>query len=194
MIAEQPYTKPTMLADFEVFIRLPRNEHRLFEWIDGEIIEKVPSNAYASEIAQLIAFFIRLFIRQNRIAGHVTDGQGGFMVSGERIAPDVAYISAEHQPQLADEGYNPNPPEIAVEVEHPTSETSERRLRKKLIAYMNAGTIVWVVYPRLREIEVYVPGQLVKTLTMGDKLDGSLVLPGFSLPLSEIFTTDLPAE
>jgi Uma2 family endonuclease len=175
------------LEEFERYIDRPENADRLFELINGEIVEKVPSNPNASEIAQLIAFFIRLFIRQNKIAGHVTDGQGGYMVSGQPYAPDVAYISADRQPELAKKGYNPMPPELAVEVESPTSAASERRLRTKLYYYHAAGTLVWVVYPESREVEVHAPGKAPLTLTEADTLSGVDVLPGFELPVRDIF-------
>lgn len=43
------------------------------------------------------------------------------------------------------------------------------------------------VYPRTRTIAVHCPGVPAVTLTGDDVLDGGDVLPGFSLPLSEIF-------
>ena len=43
------------------------------------------------------------------------------------------------------------------------------------------------VYPRTRTVMVHRPGVLAVTLTGGDVLDGGDVLPGFRLPLSEIF-------
>ena len=178
------------LAEFERYIALPENTDRLFELINGEIIEKVPSNPNASEIAQLIAFFIRLFLRHHNIAGHVTDGQGGYMVAGQPYAPDVAYISTDRQPELARKGYNPLPPELAVEVESPSTVTSERRLRTKLYYYHAAGTLVWVVYPETREIEIHAPGKAPQTLREGEILTGGDVLPGFELPVGDIFPGD----
>ena len=50
MIAQTRIT----VEEFEVFVALPENEELLFELINGEIVEKVPSNAFASEIAGLI--------------------------------------------------------------------------------------------------------------------------------------------
>jgi Uma2 family endonuclease len=173
--------------EFEQFIARPGNADKLFEWINGEIVEKMPSNPYASEVAQLISFFIRLFLRQHGIAGHVTEGQGGYRVAGSRQAPDVAYISQERQPELARKGYNPNPPELAVEVESPVSAESERRLRAKLFNYLAAGTITWVVYPDTKEVEVYVPDQTMRLLGIDDTLDGGNVLPEFTLAVKEIF-------
>jgi len=49
---------------------------------------------------------------------------GGYMVSGERYAPDVAYIAKSRQEKLAERGYNPLPPDLAVEVLSPSSRSN----------------------------------------------------------------------
>jgi Uma2 family endonuclease len=179
----QSYT----VEEFEAFIDHPENRDRLFELIAGEMIEKVPNNPFASEVAQLIAFFIRLFLREHNLEGHVTGEAGGFTVAGDRYAPDVAYISKERQASLARKGYNMIPPELAVEVETNTTTATERRLRAKVLSYLEAGVLLWVVYPETREVEVYTPGQPMRKLGIDDTLDGGDVLPGFTLPLKEIF-------
>lgn len=166
---------------------LPENAERVFELINGEIIEKMPSNAFASEIAMLIAFFIRLFLREHSIEGHVTGEAGGFKVAGDSLAPDVAYISSARQAELNRQGYNNQPPELAVEVETNTTGETERRLRAKVLSYLAAGTLLWVVYPETKEVEVYTPGQMMRKLMLEDSLDGGEVLPGFTLALKEIF-------
>ena len=107
------------------------------------------------------------------------------MVSGERYAPDVAFISVARQPELAKEGYNPNPPELAVEVVSPND--SERKMTRKVVNYLAAGTLVWLVRPEEKQVEVYATGKPVKTLGINDTLDGGTVLPGFTLKVSEIF-------
>lgn len=183
MIAQTRIT----VEEFEVFVALPENEELLFELINGEIVEKVPSNAFASEIAGLISFFIHLFLREHRIKGHVTGEAGGYKVAGNRFAPDVAYISYERQAELNRQGYNEFPPELAVEIETNTTSDTERRLRAKVLSYLAAGTLLWVIYPETKEAEVYAPGQPMMKLSINDSLDGGDVLPGFTLPLTEIF-------
>ncbi len=172
------------VEEFDQFVNLPENADKLFEFIGGESVE-VPSNPYVSEIAALIIFFIQLHLREQGIKGHVTGEAGGYMVSGERYAPDVAFISRAKQPELARQGYNPNPPDLAVEVLSPTD--TDRHLRIKITNYLLAGTVVWVVHPDNREVEVYVPGQPVKIVDVNGTLDGGEVLPDFSLMVKEIF-------
>lgn len=107
------------------------------------------------------------------------------MVSGERYAPDVAFISKSRQPELVKEGYNPSPPELAVEGLSPTD--SESALRIKVVNYLAAGTLVWVVKPETQTVEVYTPGQPVRVLGIENTLDGGEVLRNFKLPMQTIF-------
>lgn len=171
------------VEDFDRIAALPENADKLLEFIGGEIIE-VPSNAYSSEIAAHILIMVGLYVKTNKL-GHITGEQGGYMVSGERYAPDVAYLAKSRQAQLAKEGYNPTPPDLAVEVVSPSD--SSKLITVKVGNYLAAGTVVWVVYPEIKEVAVYVPGQPVKIITADGTLDGSPVLPGFTLPMKEIF-------
>jgi Uma2 family endonuclease len=171
--------------EFEAFIQLPQYADQCFEWMSGEIIE-VPSNPYSSEIASLIAFFIRLFLRERQLGGHVTGAGGGYVVMGEHYAPDVAYLSADVQGALPyHQGYNPMPPQLAVEVVSPSDQLP--KLLRKVANYLAAGTVVWVVYPQTQQIEVYAPNQRVQVLGVDDMLDGGAVLPDFRVKVAEIF-------
>ena len=172
-------------SEFDMFIALPENSDRRFELILGEIFE-VPSNPLSSEIAGEFAFHIRLFLRDNKIAGHVTGEAGGYRVMGERYAPDVAFISAEKQAELPyDDQYNPIPPDLVVEVISPSD--NMRNLRIKISNYLAAGVTVWLCDPVEPQVEVHHPAKPVQIIGIDGELDGGDVLPGFKLRLSEIF-------
>jgi Uma2 family endonuclease len=151
--------------------------------IDGEIIE-VPSNAYSSWVASLIISALVVFVRARNL-GYVTGEGGGYKVAGARLAPDAAFVSKSRQVKLDRQGYNSVAPDLAVEVMSPTDKDED--LQKKLKKYAQAGTVAWVFYPETRQVKVHVPGQEVKTLGIDDMLDGGDVLPGFSLPIRDIF-------
>jgi Uma2 family endonuclease len=176
---QKPYTE----ADFEAFIRLPENTDKRFEFIDGEIIE-VPSNPLSSQIAIFIASAILIFVRPRRL-GHVTGEGGGYIVAGQKLAPDVAFVSAARQEQLVQEGYNPIAPDLAVEVVSPSDQQPE--IRRKLAIYAEGGVLVWLVYPKQRRVEVYAPDQPVEIIYADGVLTGGAVLPEFSLNVSDIF-------
>src|SRR5258708_4232585 len=124
--------------EFEQFVALPENDDKYFELIGGEIVE-LPSNPYSSKIAALIIAALITYLKTNDL-GHVTGQGGGFRVSGERYAPDVAFISKKRQPELPRQGYNPIAPDFAVEVVSPTD--SHKKLLVKVANYLAAGTLV----------------------------------------------------
>ena len=78
------------------------------------------------------------------------------------------------------------PPDLAVEVVSP-SETRPRVL-EKVQWYLEAGCpLVWVIDPQRRTAAVYRPGAAVRQLGAADALDGEDVLPGFRLPLADLW-------
>jgi Uma2 family endonuclease len=173
------------VEEFDQFVLLPENADRLFEYIGGEMFEVV-SNNLASAISAAILAEIHVFAKKNKL-GWVTGADGGYIVGGERYIPDVAFISRARQKKPLREAYNPNPPDLAVEVISSDRGDELHALRIKVINYLAAGTMVWVVMPEDKQIEVYTPGQPVKIHREKDTLDGGAVLPGFTLKIADIF-------
>jgi len=172
---------------FDEFIQRPDLGDAIYEMIGGEIVE-VPSNTFVSDIASNIIAFLKNYVRAAGFIGYVSGEAGGYWIGGERFAPDVAYISKARQPELAQHGYNPNPPELAVEVISDENNAEEQRnLTRKLGSYLAVGTVVWIVYPFSKLVDVHVPGQATRTLGLDDTLDGGEVLPGFTLAVKDIF-------
>jgi Uma2 family endonuclease len=171
------------LEEFDDYINRPENVDRLFEYIGGEIVEVVANN-YSSEVAARLLIKIGGHVLSNNL-GRVTGADGGYIVSGEKYIPDVAFISFAKQPEPSHEAYNPNAPDLAVEVLSPSN--SEEQMLVKVANYLAAGTVVWRVKPVEKEVIVLAPGKPAKTLTINDTLDGGDVLPGFKLAVRDIF-------
>jgi Uma2 family endonuclease len=54
--------------------------------------------------------------------------------------------------------------------------------------YFAAGVeLVWEIDPDRRTVIVYASAVDSTTLTTGDMLDGGMVLPGFTLPVQQLF-------
>jgi Uma2 family endonuclease len=82
-------------------------------------------------------------------------------------------------------------PDLAVEVKSPSD--SVRQLREKAEYYLQHGTrLVWLIFPAQRIIEVYTLDE-VEILIEGDSLTGGDVLPGFSMPVADVFADPLAA-
>jgi Uma2 family endonuclease len=82
---------------------------------------------------------------------------------------------------------------LAVEVVSPGDLLEE--LLDKLDEYFRAGvSLVWVIFPRLRLAYIYDSLTRVRILTREDHLEGGNVLPGFKLPLVELFQEEQQAS
>jgi Uma2 family endonuclease len=176
------HQKQYMLAEFHAFAELPERKNRLYELIKEEIVEKGASFT-PSRIAIRIGRFIGNFADA---VGYVTGADGAYILSDEdEFMPDVGYISKARLPSEPERQVH-GPPDLAVEVKSPTD--TKRELRLKAEDYIRYGTkMVWLVFPDDQRIEVYLPGQDVRDLDINGVVDGGEVLPGFTLPVRDIF-------
>jgi Uma2 family endonuclease len=77
-------------------------------------------------------------------------------------------------------------PDLAVEVVSPTDRYVA--VLAKMDLYREAGVpLVWLAEPQQRTVTVYSSGSEPRILTEADTLDGGDVLPGFRLPVAQIF-------
>ena len=84
----------------------------------------------------------------------------------------------------------PHLPDLAVEIKSPDDTVKE--MREKAAYYLAHGVrLVWLVYPHKRLVEVYRPDADVEILAVGDVLTGGEVLPGFSIPVADVFADPL---
>ena len=174
---------------FDEYIQRPDLGDAIYELICGSIAQK-ESSPFTSAMAGTILFYLVMYVREHGRIGHVTAAAGGYRIFDDCLVPDAAYISKARQPELARVGYNPNPPELAVEVISDESNAQElSNLRRKITNYLAAGTVVWAVFPFSQFIEVHAPGQPVQIIGIDGTLDGGEILPGFTLPVQDIFQT-----
>ncbi len=169
------------LDDFVQFVFRDENVDRMFELINGEIVEVSPSRSGHSGVAAMIIGAIVPYCREKKLPCHVTGEAGTYNVLGNVIAPDVAYKTT---PTDRVNYPDPVPPEFAVEVISPTDRKPD--IARKRQIYLDAGILYWEVYVDDERIDVYAPGQPMRSLGMDDTLDGGEVLPGFTLPVKDI--------
>ncbi|MDZ4770947.1 MAG: Uma2 family endonuclease [Chloroflexota bacterium] len=174
-----------MTADeFDVYVSLPENADRRLEWHDGESFEMVAAFESSNPSIALLAALAN-YLRQNRI-GVLASSEAGFIVNGARYMTDGAFIRTERKiASTTIKGYTSVAPDLAIESISPTDKT--RSILKKLKNYEAAGTVVWLVDYDTYTIDVHVPGATIQSLTIDDSLDGGALLPGFSVPVKEVF-------
>jgi Uma2 family endonuclease len=169
------------LDEFMEFVARPENVNRLFELINGEIVEVMPGRTTNSECHELISFAVRLFCREHNIPCHTTGGDGAYDILGNTLAPDFAYKPTS----MSDDYPDPIPPLWAVEIVSPTDKAPDIRAKRQI--YRQAGILYWEMYPESHSIDVYAPGKELQTLGIDDTLDGGDVLPAFTLLVRELF-------
>ena len=102
-------------------------------------------------------------------------------------APDAAFISQKRLDEASPvQGYWPGAPDLAVEVISPNDLYTE--VSDKVAEWLEAGSkMVVVVNPRRQQVVVHAPDADVKVLGVDDTLDGGEVVPGWQLPIKELF-------
>ena len=177
------------LEAFHEIVGLPENAEKRLEWEDGVIVDMGPSTRLNTVTAARIGYFLNAHVIPNDL-GFVTGADGGFhLQSARRVRrPDVAFVSKRHGIALTGVEFD-IAPDLAVELVSPDEDVF-----KKATEYLHSGTqMVWAVYAEERIVYVMTLNErgaiMSLPFTENDTLDGGTVLPGFLLPVREIFPT-----
>lgn len=160
----------------------------LCELIDGVLVEKAMGDRES-----LLAFFLGRRIGNHVEAhdlGHLLGADGYIRIDHQQIrAPDVTFIPWANFPgeQLPEEAYWSVTPGLIVEVLSPGNTLAE--IDRKLGEFFGIGCpLAWIIDPVSQTAKVYSsPSEFVMLTRTDGVLDGGTVLPGFSLPLAEVF-------
>lgn len=162
-------------------------EGRLYELVDRTLLEKTVGT-YESYLALTIGALLRTFVVERNL-GIVLGADGMLRLSSGLVRiPDVSFISWDRLPrrQIPKQAIADVVPDLVVEVISPGNTREE--MDRKLQEYFAAGVrLVWHVYPAAREVRVYTAVEKAETVSGMQSLDGSPVLSGFSLLLSNLF-------
>ena len=169
---------------------------RDWEIVDGVRVEMPPKSVDSQVLASDFAYHLNTYGFGKDIGIACVNVLFNLPLNVDRSRrPDAAFISyarwAKNRPVPSTNAWNVLP-DLFVEVVSPHDGPEE--IETKVLEYLEAGVrLVWVVYPRHKSMYVYESPQKVRRLTRSDTLDGGVVLPGFQLPLIELFP-DPPPE
>ena len=172
----------------EVFLALPRDGHR-YEVVDRELVDMGNSGAKHGYFCSRLMIALGGYVQSQNL-GIMFDSSTAFKLrNGNKRSPDVSFVAKERLMGLEElpDGFLELSPDLVVEVLSPGNTTEE--VHNKLVEFFDNGTrLAWVVHPIERYILVYYsaqePDRLLKTT---DTLEGESVVPGFSLPIAELF-------
>ncbi len=168
-------------------IEIYDREKRRCELIDGILIRK-DMGWDESQLAMSIACHLMDWARPLHRGIVVGTSAAVRLAQGQVRFPDAAFISWDRMPnrRIPQEPIPDLAPDLAVEV--PSINFSAAEMAKRLQEYFESDVrLVWIVDPRTRTVAVYTSPDQFVTLTADQTLDGGEVLPGFTLPLQELF-------
>jgi Uma2 family endonuclease len=160
---------------------------RIYELVDGILVEK--GMGYTeSALGGFILSILQAFVIPRNLG--IVSGADGMMrlYPGLVREPDVAYASWDRIPERR---YPTEPiagfaPDLAIEVLSISNTPAE--MARKRREYFAAGVrLVWEVDPRARTVAVFESPEKPTVLDASRSLDGGDVLPGFVLPLADLF-------
>ena len=159
------------------------------ELVRGELRTMAPAGNVHGRIAVNVTIPLGQHVRENNL-GVVFAAETGFKIAHDPDtvrAPDVAFVRHERVERVGEvDGYWPGAPDLAVEVVSPSDLYTE--VEEKVSDWLEAGTgMVVVVNPRNKTVAVRRSQPEITVLKEGDTLEGAEVVPGWSLPVRDIF-------
>ncbi|MBY0514882.1 MAG: Uma2 family endonuclease [Gemmataceae bacterium] len=163
-------------------------EHdQLYEVVNGTRVEKkvgAPEVLLANELHALLAPFAR-----PALGWSFVEMSFALPVVGNERKPDLAFVSYGRWPRdrrIPRVNALPVAPDLVVEVISPYELTWATFT--KVEEYFRAGvTQVWLILPHVERAYLYSSPTAVRILSRGDELTGDPVVPGFRLPLNDLF-------
>jgi Uma2 family endonuclease len=176
------------LVTADELLMMPDDGFR-YELVKGELKRMPPTGRQHGSVTMELAAPLHRYVKLNKL-GQVYAAETGFKLESDPDtvrAPDIAFVSAERIEAAGRvQGYGEGAPDLAVEVLSPGN--TKREMAEKVEEYFAAGArLVWVVNPKSKTVTVYRSLTDVDMLTEKDMLEGGEVVPGFQIPVAEIF-------
>ena len=178
----------TQLMTADQLLAIPDDGYR-YELVRGELRKMSPAGYQHGKLSYKVSHSLGNYVEAHNL-GDICVSEPGFLIESDPDhvrAPDVAFVRRERAEAAGFvSGYFPGPPDLAVEVISPSDRYTE--VAEKVADWLAAGVqLVILVDPRRRSVTLHTPGQAPVTLSDQDTLDGGPVVPGWQMPLHDIF-------
>jgi Uma2 family endonuclease len=172
----------------EELLNMPDDGFR-YELVKGELVKMAPAGSEHGKIAMRLGWRLAQYVETHGL-GNVYAAETGFQIASNPDtvrAPDAAFVRQSRSEEIGNiRSYYPGAPDLAVEVISPSDTYTQ--VEDKVLDWLNAGTAaVVVVNPRQQTVTVYRSLTEIVILTRDDELDLDDVVPGWSLPVKELF-------
>jgi Uma2 family endonuclease len=178
---------PTRLVTAEDLLR-PDSPWRNCELWDGVPRVCEPTGGWSDEVALRVMGPLGAHVRARGL-GWVFASSQGFLLARDPdrvLSPDGAYVARARLPTLPYQGFTPVVPDFALEVRPPT-DAWVRTVEKCGIWIAHGAGVVWGIDPRAKSVVIFRPAEDPRLLGPDDVADAAPVLPGFRLPVVDLF-------
>jgi Uma2 family endonuclease len=175
-------------ATVKDLLRIVERKEAIVELVHGTLVEKPMGFSQAVLAGYLLRTLIN-FLEQFEDVGICAGADATMrMLPGIVRLPDVSFIRWE---RLSDEAVPQEAvPEIVpnLVVEVLSQGNTDAEMQRKRTEYFKAGVeLVWIIDIEARTVDVYTSLKKVKRHTTGDTLNTGSVIPGFTLPVDDLF-------
>jgi len=169
-------------------VRIRNTERRLFELVDGTLVEKA-MGWQESFLAGILLQWLNNYLDQFRM-GVATGPDGMTRLFGDTVrGPDVAFASWARLPKgrIPTEPVPDLVPNFVIEVLSVGNTYAE--MSRKRREYFHAGVeLLWMVDHRSQTVTVFRSPQDASVVNAGETLDGGSVLPGWNVDIADLFS------
>jgi Uma2 family endonuclease len=187
---EHAMDAPTLLTADE-YLRHPLGQEP-GELVRGVMHVMTPAGGPHGVVIENLVVALGSHVRAHRLGRSFADNVGFHLdIPGETRdtvrSPDVAFVCTERLPPGGVRaGWVRLAPDLAVEVLSPENRPAE--IEARVADYLAAGTqLMWIIDPQARTVARRTPTGPLATLTEGDTLDAGNVVPGFTMPVADLF-------
>ncbi|HXJ40041.1 MAG TPA: Uma2 family endonuclease [Bryobacteraceae bacterium] len=177
-------TIPALLASDDFLEIYHRDEDglRRYELFDGEVVKRPMTNRVHDAVKNCVCKALDRHFDLH--PGHIALVETTFRLGPKVVfTPDVAVLE-DNSWRAMRSTFATGAPHIAIEV---VSGDRADRLKFKVDTYLDSGSkAVCCIYPTHQRITVFMPGR-VSEFKGTDNLQLPDLLPGFSMPLAQVF-------
>lgn len=178
-------TKKVEVWTEKKLMQLP-DDGNVYELVGGELEMSQAGFEHGDIGAELLAE-LRHFVKTQKLGVVVGASTGFWMKTGNSRSPDVAFVAKERlRGRRPTKKFFQGAPDLAVEIVSP-NDVWQKLNQKMAELFANGTRLAWVINPGDQTVLVYHSSQPDRILKAGDLLDGEQIVPGFSMPVADLF-------
>ena len=178
------------MDDHAFFAFCQRNhDWRIERTSEGDLLIMPPTGGTTGQVNFNLTGIFSAWVRSDGTGIGFDSSTGFTLPNGAERSPDLAWVRRSRWEGLTEEErreFPPLCPDFVVEIRSPSDRLAP--LQAKMQEYIaNGAQLGWLLDPLEKTVYVYRPNAPVEMLMQPETLTGGAILPGFVLPLVEVW-------